>query len=286
MADLPDTDLILARLAPAVRARMASLEVRGSVDSTNAELLRRPIPEGGLAAVLLADGQHAGRGRRGKHWASPPGGNLYLSLARAFAGGLRRLEGLSLVAGVAAVEALRALGYQEVALKWPNDLVVPRGGGLHKLGGLLVEGGGSAAGAARAVVGLGLNVRMPTSAAAAIDQPWCDLAGLGGRAPGRSELAAAVLAHWVPALDLLDREGFAAFLPRFRALDVLEGREVALRLEDRVLAGTCRGFASSGALRVRLEDGSERLFHSGEVSVRSSGSTLGATGGADEGAGR
>lgn len=270
MADPLDTDLILARLEPAVRGRMASLEVLDSVDSTNAELLRRPVPEGGLAAVLLADGQQAGRGRRGKHWTSPPGGNLHLSLARGFSGGLGRLEGLSLVAGIAAAEALQALGYQEVGLKWPNDLVVRRSGGLHKLGGLLVEGAGSAAGQARAVVGLGLNVRMPAAAELVIDQCWCDLASLSGRVPGRSELAAAVLGHWVPALDLLDREGFASFLPRFRALDVLEGRKVELRLEDRVLTGRCLGLGEGGALRVRLEDGNERLFHSGEVSVRSS----------------
>lgn len=266
-----DSELILSRLEPQVRARMASLDVVPEVDSTNAELLRRPVPEDGLAAVLLAGRQHAGRGRRGKQWASPPGGNLYLSLARGFPGGLGQLEGLSLVAGIAAAEALHALGYQEVRLKWPNDLVVSLDGGLCKLGGLLVEGAGAGEGATRAVLGLGVNAWMPEAAAARLDQPWCDLAGLSGRRPSSDDLAAAVIDHWITALDVLDRDGFEPFLPRFRALDALEGAAVALRLEDRTITGTALGVAGRGALRVRLDDGTERAFHSGEVSVRGVG---------------
>ena len=271
MADLLDSDLILSRLEPQVRARLASLHVVPSVDSTNAELLRRPVPEGGLAAALLAERQLAGRGRRGRDWASPPGGNLYLSLARGFSGGLARLEGLSLVAGIAAVEALRALGYGEVRLKWPNDLVVVLDGTLHKLGGVLVEGAGTGAGQARAVLGLGINVHMPPDALATVGQPWCELAGLPGQCPSASELAAAVLGHWVPALDQFDREGLAPFLPRYRSLDALAGAPVAVVSGDRTVHGMACGVAGGGALRVRLEDGTERAFHSGEVSVRGAG---------------
>src|SRR3546814_5867745 len=80
--------------------------------------------------------------------------------------------------GVAAAEALHALGLDAVRLKWPNDLVVVDGGRpgsspgqvLRKLGGLLVEGSGEHAGPVRAVIGLGLNVRMPDGHGRAIDQ--------------------------------------------------------------------------------------------------------------------
>ncbi|MGO4778332.1 NUDIX domain-containing protein, partial [Lysobacter sp. 2RAB21] len=107
--------------------------------------------------------------------------------------GLARLGGLSLVAGIAAVQALHGLGFDAVRLKWPNDLVVLDRAGLRKLGGLLIEGGGEYAGPARAVIGLGLNVRMPAAAATQIDQPWCDLASLAGpRALSRNAVAAAL----------------------------------------------------------------------------------------------
>ena len=260
--ELLDDARILDALPAFVRAGMASLEIAWTLDSTNSELLRRPAPAHGVAA-LLAERQTGGRGRRGKQWTSPLAAHLYLSVAREFSGGLSRLGGLSLVAGIAAAEALHEAGYGEVRLKWPNDLVV----GGRKLGGLLVEGGGEHAGPVRAVIGLGVNVRMPQAMAAAIDQPWTDLASLAATTPSRNAVAAALLSHLVPALDQFDLEGLAPFLQRYARLDALAMQEVAIHLGDAVHAGTALGIADDGALRVRI-DGVEKNFHAGEVSVR------------------
>ncbi len=273
--ELLDAATIRAQLPPTARAGLADLEIAWSLDSTNSELLRRPPPVAGCLA-LLAERQTGGRGRRGRAWASPLAAHLYLSLTRSFSGGLARLGGLSLVAGIAAAEALQALGIAGVRLKWPNDLVVEDGvqdraqgrGGLRKLGGLLVEGGGELGGPARAVVGLGLNVRMPTALATQIGQPWIDLATLCGQAPSRNTLAAALLARLLPALDAFDRDGLAPFLPRYAALDALAGRTVTVQLHDCERHGTALGIGTDGALRMRLHDGGECAFHSGEVSVR------------------
>lgn len=265
---LLDGAAIADHLAPATRARLAALEVAWSVDSTNTQLLPRPVAAGGLATVLLAERQTGGRGRRGRAWASPLGAHLYLSLAREFSGGLARLGGLSLVAGIAVAEAINALGVDGVQLKWPNDVVVADADGLRKLGGLLVEGGGEHAGPARAVIGVGVNVRMPTAWAARIDQPWCDLASLLPAVMDRNALAAAILDRLLPALDQFDGEGLAPFLPRYAALDALAGREVSLIAETGSRAATALGLDRDGALRVRLADGSETSVHSGEVSVR------------------
>jgi BirA family biotin operon repressor/biotin-[acetyl-CoA-carboxylase] ligase len=265
--DLLDAAAIEAGLPDTATVELASLEVAWTLDSTNSELLRRVTPQRG-SAVLLAEQQTGGRGRRGRDWASPLAANLYLSLSRRFGGGLARLPGVSLVAGVAAAEALHGLGFPGVRLKWPNDLVVTDGSGLRKLGGLLVEGGGEAAGPARAVLGLGLNVAMPPSAATAIDQPWVDLAGLaGGAAPSRNRLAAGLLGHLLPALAEFDAAGLAPFLARHAALDALAGRDVLLHGEQGTIAATALGLAPDGALRVRI-DGREQLVHAGEVSVR------------------
>lgn len=266
--DLLDAEAIAAALSAPTRVRLAALEVAWSIDSTNSELLRRPTPAQGVA-VLLAERQTGGRGRRGRVWASPLAAHLYLSLSRSFGGGLARLGGLSLVAGIAAVEALQGLGYAAVRLKWPNDLVVLDGDGLRKLGGLLIEGGGEYAGPARAVIGLGLNVRMPAAAAASINQPWSDLSGLaGGRAVARDTVAAALLERLLPALDEFDAAGLAPFLDRYAAFDALAGQAVSVHGADATHQGIALGLADDGALRVRLDDGEERRFHAGEVSVR------------------
>lgn len=270
--DLLDANAIRAGLPGPVQTQLVALEVAWSIDSTNSELLRRPSPDTGTA-VLMAERQTGGRGRRGREWTSPLAAHLYLSLSRTFGGGLARLGGLSLVAGIAVAEALHALGFQAVRLKWPNDLVVADAAGpLRKLGGLLVEGSGEHAGPARAVIGLGLNVRMPATAAARIDQPWCDLAGLsrdGG--PVRNAVAAALLARLLPALEQFDATGLAPFLPRYAALDALAAQPVTVHGAHRVHAGIALGLADDGALRVSLADGSERSFHAGEVSVRRGG---------------
>lgn len=272
--DLLDAAAIGVYLPVPVQVQLAAIEVAWSIDSTNSELLRRPSPATGTA-VLLAERQTGGRGRRGRPWASPLAAHLYLSLSRTFGGGLARLGGLSLVAGIVVAEALHALGYVAVRLKWPNDLVVvDAGGGLRKLGGLLVEGGGEHAGPARAVIGLGLNLRMPAAAAAAIDQPWCDLAGLsreggmGNAPPVRNAMAAALIARLLPALEQFDAAGLAAFLPRYAALDALAAQPVTVTGAHREHAGIALGLAADGALRLRLADGSERDFHAGEISVR------------------
>ncbi len=260
--ELLQAEAIIGALPPFVRAGVASLEIAWSLDSTNSELLRRETPAHGVA-VLIAERQTGGRGRRGKTWASPLAAHLYLSLSRQFSGGLARLGGLSLVAGVAAAEALHESGYPGVRLKWPNDLVVEG----CKLGGLLVEGGGEHAGPVRAVVGLGLNVHMPDAMAATLDQPWTDLTTLGDRTPSRNAIAARLLTHLVPALDQFDAEGLAPFLARYARFDALTGREVAVHLAGASQTGIAAGIAEDGALRVRI-DGEERVFHAGEVSVR------------------
>jgi BirA family biotin operon repressor/biotin-[acetyl-CoA-carboxylase] ligase len=267
---LLDAAAIRAAMAPATRAQLASLEVAWSIDSTNSELLRRETPAQG-AAVLLAERQTGGRGRRGRTWASPLAANLYLSLARRFGGGLARLPGLALVAGVATAQALHDLGFGQVRLKWPNDLVVEGvgGEGLRKLGGLLVEGGGEGGGPARAVIGLGLNVAMPAPAADAIGQPWIDLAMLaGGEAPARNALVAALLDRWLPALAAFDAEGLAPFLSHYARFDALAGRAVRVHAPGGVRDGVARGVSADGALRVRDAAGSEFAVHAGDVSVR------------------
>lgn len=245
--------------APAA-ALLHALDVAWSVDSTNSELLRRP-PRPGVE-VLLAERQSAGRGRLGRRWVSPLGGQVCLSLRRGFDGGLARLGGLSLVAGIAVAEALRGMGYPTVGLKWPNDLLVDG----RKLAGLLVEGGGEHGGPVHAVIGIGINIDLGPDQDL-VDQPWTDLARLGRGRPSRNQVASAVLDALLPALELFDRDGLPAFQERYAMLDVLAGHPVRVLDSRGDFEGIALGLAPDGALRVAAGDG-ERRVHAGEVSVR------------------
>ena len=94
-------------------------------------------------AVVIADAQTAGRGRRGRIWFSPPGAGLYVSVvltpARASGAAERATALLTLAAGVALAEAVERVTGLAPAIKWPNDLLI----GRRKLAGILAEGVGA-----------------------------------------------------------------------------------------------------------------------------------------------
>jgi len=266
-----NAEAITAVLPAALHAELAQLEIAWSIPSTNTALLTAPLPDVGCR-VLLAEHQSGGRGRHGRVWQSPLGGQLAMSVLRGFDGGLARLGGLSLVAGVAVAEALYGAGFREVRLKWPNDVVVPGPDGLRKLAGILVEGGGEQGGRARGVIGIGLNLRLPAGAVQ-IDQPWIDLFQLGKQTPSRNALAGLLLAYLLPALQEFDRDGLMPFVGRYAGLDALYGQPVEVRMGRTVQRGVAAGIAADGALRVCLGEG-ERQFHAGEVSLRLSPSPV------------
>ncbi|MDP1698764.1 MAG: biotin--[acetyl-CoA-carboxylase] ligase [Xanthomonadaceae bacterium] len=264
--DLLDADTIRSLLPRPVAAALPELAVCWSLDSTQAALLRRdaaaPLP-----AVLLAERQSAGRGRRGRVWVSPLAAHLYLSLAWRFDLPLARLAGLSLGIGMAVVDALRAQGIAGIGLKWPNDLLAEG----RKLGGIVVDVSGEVGGPVTAVIGIGINVRMPDAAASTIDQPWCDLMRLSDdKPPPRNVLAAAVIAQVLPALSRFADQGLPDIIARWPGYDALAGQAVRVDDARSVFDAEVLGLANDGGLRVRTTQG-DRVLYSGEVSVRGAG---------------
>jgi len=260
--DLLDAKALLAGLAAPTRANLAGLVLDFETDSTNAQALREPAPDHGVQA-WLAERQTAGRGRRGRPWASPLAAHVYLSLSRRFDAGIAALQGLSLAVGAATAQVLHDLGFDRVGLKWPNDLLADG----RKLGGILVEIRGDAAGPMQVVVGLGLNVAMPPSAGEGIDQAWCDLASLSPTPPRRTELCVALLDALVPLLAHFEAEGLAPWQAAWARLDLLAGKPVRLEHAGQPIDGIALGIDAEGALRLRTTDG-ERRCHAGETSLR------------------
>ena len=258
---LLDADAIRAALSPEALRHLRALEVHFELDSTNSELLRRPRGDA-HGVACFAEHQLRGRGRRGRAWQSPLGANLYASFGWRFDGGAAALAGLSLAVGVAVVQALERVQVPGVALKWPNDLVANG----RKLGGVLIELGGEIGGPCDAVIGVGLNVAMPRTSAAAIDQPWTDVAALAPSV-ARGALAAALVDALLPALARFERDGYAAFRDAYDRVDALRGAPVTVDAGRERVAGVALGVDEGGLLRVRV-DGTERRYASGEVSVR------------------
>lgn len=261
--ELLDRERIALSIPQSLRARVGAIEVYWQIDSTSSELARRAATSTSPCACL-AEIQTRGRGRRGRAWQTPLAGGIALSFLRGFDGGMAELSGLSLVAGIAVLRAFADAGVSGAALKWPNDIVSDG----RKLGGILVELGGDALGPCYAIVGIGINLRMPRGAMASIDQPWTDLAALtSGDVPSRNVLAGRVLARLAEALETFSTEGFAAFEGDYAANDALRGREILVSNVGEPFMAIADGVTSRGALRI-LRDGAIREVDSGEVSVR------------------
>jgi BirA family biotin operon repressor/biotin-[acetyl-CoA-carboxylase] ligase len=257
---------IAAQLPTAVREQLESLQVEWTLESTNTKLLDALPPAAGLAAVLLAEHQTGGRGRRGRAWVAPPGGAVCLSVAWQYPELPADLPALSLIVGLCVVDALHELGVAGVRLKWPNDLVTARG----KLGGILIEMRAEAGGPAHVVIGIGLNVRLEQGAREIIRAAGNvadDIRAHREPAPDRNAIVAGVLRRLVPALREFPRRGLRPHLAHWNACDALFDQQVSVENAGAVTLGIARGIDAHGALLVETPGGVQR-FISGEVSVR------------------
>jgi BirA family transcriptional regulator, biotin operon repressor / biotin---[acetyl-CoA-carboxylase] ligase len=241
--------------------------VTDQVDSTSTELLRRAARRDIHGALLAAEWQTAGRGRRGRVWTAVAGGSLTFSLGWRFEQGAGFVAGLSLAVGVAVVRALEAEGLTGVELKWPNDLVHRH----LKVGGILIELNGDALGPSTVVVGVGLNIRLPQAVKRDIAQPVSDLTAVAGRgAPAidRNRLLARVVCELAASLSQYAAQGFVPFAAEWQRRHAYQGKPVKLLLPDgESVKGTVAGVDSTGALV--LADGPRRArFLAGEISLR------------------
>jgi BirA family biotin operon repressor/biotin-[acetyl-CoA-carboxylase] ligase len=223
-----------------------------STGSTND--VARELAEDGAASgtVVTADQQQAGRGRRGRVWAAPPGKALLFSAI------LRPLELhhslLPLSVPVAVCEAVEWLAPVEARIKWPNDVWVDGA----KVAGVLIE----ARPPEWAVIGIGLNVAIePHEFPDDLRWPATSV-GHGADVESARRAVCAALDRWVetPQDEALDA---------FRARDLLLGREIAWTgAGDADGEGIAAGVDDRGNLLVDLEGGDRLALGSGEISVR------------------
>jgi BirA family biotin operon repressor/biotin-[acetyl-CoA-carboxylase] ligase len=240
------------------------------VDSTSSELRRR-LAAGALeTAVLLAtDRQTQGRGTRGRDWvqgAAAAGLDLALTLAAPLHPAWQAEPRLSLLAGAAVSLAVERATGIPAGVKWANDLLLPvaAGQGWRKAGGILLETLAAPDGGRWLLCGVGVNVN-----SRAADYPpelaprLTTIRDVLGQEADRTALHLAI-AQGLSDLLLSPDPGLAAtLLAAWHARDRTGATGYTLLREGRLTAVTAQGVdGPSGALRVRLPDGTTTLVQS------------------------
>lgn len=238
-----------------------SIHVYDTIDSTNAEAMRLVAFGSPLPLLILAEQQTAGRGRRGRKWVSPFAENLYYSVALCIDGGMRQLEGLSLVVGLAVLKTLHEAGVKGAGLKWPNDILV----GQRKLAGVLLELTGDPADVCHVVIGVGINVNMRT--VEEVDQAWTSMALESDINFDRNHVASRLSVHLHDYLVAHREKGFGAFQEEWEANHLWQNQPVMLLAASNVIEGVVVGIDTVGALRLRVGE-QVKVFSGGELSLR------------------
>lgn len=262
--DLLDESIIRQQLSKQTSEQLSQLELFFDIDSTNQYLNNKSIDGAASGYIVLAEQQTKGVGRRGKSWISPFASNLYLSLLWRFQCGASQLGCLSLYIAVAIVRALKKAGANDIVVKWPNDIYWQD----KKLAGILLEMRGELSGPSAVVIGVGLNISMPSSNTEAkeIDQPWINLETILGKSVKRNEFTALVIDALFDVLnDIPEKEN--KLLAEWQEMDMLKNQNIEVSFADKIISGVGVGINQDGALLVRCA-GKDIVCHSGEVSIR------------------
>jgi len=250
---------ILDGIPKATRQLLDGILVLDTTDSTNNVVrseIEKDSPQG---FVCFAERQSTGRGRHGRQWVSPFGRNLYMSLSWHFEEGAAALEGLSLAVGVCVASVVESFGVSNVALKWPNDILLDQ----KKVGGVLLEMMGDPVGRCQVVVGVGINLGMTEGLA--IDQPWADLNSYAQIS--RNQLASALLSELLPMLDAYSVTGFKAHHAKWESFDAYRDGPIKLITPRTTVRGLGRGVTATGAIQIEV-GGVIKAFSGGEISLR------------------
>ncbi len=246
------------------------LEVHDHLASTNSYMMKNLNSGQAHASCVVTNWQSNGRGRRGRSWQGGLGASLTFSLLWRFQCGASALSGLSLAIGVALIRALHGLGIAQAQLKWPNDVLIMNQQGLtEKLAGILIELQGDMEGPSAAVIGVGINLNLPTKIKQQIDQAATDIASVAPQPIDPNHLLGTLLKHLAQVLSQFEQQGFTGLRDEWTAYHALHQQAVKMLHPDgRETLGTVIGVADDGILLIDSALGEQR-FSSGEISLRS-----------------
>lgn len=259
--DLLNKEKMLMELDPQYCSLLDDLVILEQVDSTNNYLLRHELWSNKKIACF-AEHQTQGRGRSGRTWLSPFGHNIYGSLLWHFDKDPGEIIGLSLAIAVGVLRALQHFGiYQQLGLKWPNDILYAG----KKLGGILIDVIAESHHRCSIIIGIGINTYLPHCLMKLIDQPCISLQAITQKPVNRNYLCGLLLKHILITLSQFSLQGLTPFLDEWNQFDQLKGKTITLNSGQQQFVGEMQGISERGEL-ILIDKANHRFtFLSGEA---------------------
>lgn len=233
-------------------------------DSTNLEAKRHQDEDSSNGMVFIAEQQNQGRGRLGRSWVSPKETGIWMSILLKPEFSPESASQITLLAALAAADAVRTVTGLDCQIKWPNDLVVNG----KKVCGILTEMGASEDRIQYLVTGIGINVNteyFPEE----IREMASSLKIEGGSSYIREDIVAELLNHFEFYYEEFSKTtSLKNMVNYYNSILINKGKKVKIVGNPTTDIGEALGIDETGRLLVRMDDGEERAIVSGEVSVR------------------
>lgn len=216
--------------------------------------------------VCIAETQSHGKGRLNRHWHSPFGQNIYLSMYYPFQRDISELSGLSLVVALATCKAIAAatqLEEDKLFVKWPNDIWVNQG----KIAGILIELQAESNGLCQAIIGIGINVNMEQSIKNNVKQQYSSLSKITGDYYDRNKLCASLIDSLINYLERFSSYGLKSFLNEWEKKDMLFNKTVTLISGKNKHEGLCMGINEQGHLLLKNSKNKIHSYSAGDTTL-------------------
>lgn len=252
------------RLGLEKRYQNNEIIVYKSLDSTNMEVKRKALDGAKEGLVVLTEEQTAGRGRKGRSFASPAGTGIYMSfLFRPTPEQSSNVILITTAVSVAVCRAIRNVLHEEPSIKWVNDIYL-RG---RKVCGILTEAVSDFESGRidTVVVGIGINYREPQGG---FPKEVRDVAGSICHSEvfvPRNTLVAAVMNE---LFSLYEKLADKAYMEDYKRWSNVLGNKVRFTSGKEWVFGTAKDIDDDGGLVIVMEDGEEQVLRTGEITLR------------------
>jgi len=251
-----------------------TFDLVGSTNDVAAQMVREGAPEG---TVVVARGQTAGRGRRGRSWTSPLGEGLYLSVILRPPIPQADIWQIGFMASVAVAEALEQTAGVRPRIKWPNDILICD----RKVAGILIElpivsprvvstrcSGGVQLIGRPVIVGIGVNVNIENFPRE-LQRSATSIALTRGQPVAVSDVERALLVSLDSWYSKYLEQGFEPVMRQWRNLDCTVGRKVRIDLDGRTKEGLVKQVrTASGNIVVQCSDDTTVTVSAGDILIQ------------------